>query len=87
MTVDGGLGRPTPQPRDLAFSEAVDLAQRDYARLLHMHSPSWSLDLAGEVVWRCECSRDVPRNAAALDKHILTEVRRARGPVRGPTKR
>lgn len=78
-------GPPTPpQPRDQSFAEAVDLAQKDYARLLHLHSPVWSLDLAGEVRWRCDCSPDVPRNSAALDKHILTEVRRARGPVRPP---
>lgn len=79
MSIDSG---PSPQPD--SFKEAVKLAQRDFARLLHIHSPSWSLDLSGAVEWRCDCSPDVPRNAAALDRHILSEVRRARGPVRAP---
>jgi hypothetical protein len=84
MTIHSG---PTPQPHDLTYGEAVHEARQDFGRLRHLHSPDWSLDLAGAVEWRCACSPDVPRNAAALDRHILTEVKRARGPVRPPTKR
>lgn len=75
---------PTPPPHDRSFAEAVDLAQRDYARLLHAHSPTWSLDLTGAVRWACSCSEGTPRNTAAIESHILAEVKRARGPIRDP---
>ena len=73
---------PIPLQPDKSFDSAVQEAQRDYARLLHAHSPSWSINLSGSVVWRCGCSDSTARNAAAMDSHILTAVRNARGPVR-----
>ena len=78
------LGPTPPPPDDRSFREALDLAQKDYARLLHAHSPTWSLDLTGCVRWTCSCSEGTPRNAAALDSHILTVVRKVRGPIREP---
>jgi hypothetical protein len=66
------------------FSEALEVAQRDYARLLYEHAPTWSLDLSGAVVWTCCCGSPGPRNAAANDQHIKESVRKARGPVRPP---
>jgi hypothetical protein len=91
MSLDTG---PTPNPLppdpapecDRSIMDAIRDAQRDYARLLHLHSPSWSIDLTGAVRWTCSCSESTPRNTAAIDTHLLTEVRRARGPVRGPKK-
>jgi hypothetical protein len=85
--------RPTPPepadpPPDLTLKQAEQVAQRDYARLLHAHSPAWSIDIfCGLVRWTCSCDKPGPYNAAALDTHILKEVRDERGPVRPPTKR
>ena len=69
------------------FTEAVDRAQRDYARLLYVHSPTWSLNLHGAVEWTCGCASPGPRNAEQNDRHLLEAVRKARGPVRPPRKR
>ena len=80
-------GPSESDPNDLTINQAIEAAQRDYARLLHAHSPSWSIDLTGHVRWTCSCSESSPRNAVALDTHILSEVKKARGPVRGPMKR
>jgi hypothetical protein len=73
-----------PPQHDRSFGDAVEDAHKDYARLTHIHEFSWSVDLSGTVIWRCACSSSVPRNAASADTHILTEVRKARGPVRPP---
>jgi hypothetical protein len=81
-------GPPPPQPDDdRSFGQAVDEAQKDYARLTHFHEFSWSIDLAGAVIWRCACSSSVPRNSMSANTHILQEVRKARGPVRPPQKK
>ena len=83
MTANYG---PPTQSSDRTFRAAVDDAQRDFARLLHEHSPTWSLDLLGMLRWTCTCPNPGPRNTAALETHILEAVRKARGPVRGPKK-
>jgi hypothetical protein len=80
-------GPPQRDPDDLTISEALERAQKDYARLLHLHSPSWQIDLTGAVRYYCSCSESTPRNADALDRHILEAVRTERGPVRPPQKR
>ena len=72
---------PPPFQPDRTFQSAIADAQRDYARLLHAHSPSWEINLYGAVVYRCSCD-DKARNALALDAHILVAVKNARGPVR-----
>ena len=78
---------PTPQPhRPDTWADAVEAAHQDYARLTRGHEFSWSIDLSMGVVWRCGCSPEKARNAAAADTHILTAVRAARGPVRAPKK-
>lgn len=69
---------------DLSMEQAVEQAQRDYARLLHIHDVSWETDLAASVVFRCTCSPGVSRSSSAIEAHIKTEIRRARGPVRPP---
>jgi hypothetical protein len=74
-------GPSTSDPNDRTLKEAEQDAQRDYARLLHAHSPSWSIDIfAGIVRWSCSCDHPGPRNAAAMDKHILEAIRAERGP-------
>lgn len=88
MSLDYGPKPTLPSPSDLSLKEAEQEAQRDFARLLHAHSPSWSIDIfQGTVRWTCSCASPGPRNAAALDSHILAEVKKARGAVRPPTKR
>ena len=72
-----------PLSPDKTWQDAINEAQRDYARLLHHHSPSWSIRLDGSVEWSCACDGKA-RNALALDAHILVAVRQARGPVRRP---
>ena len=75
---------PTPQPRppDDTYEAAIAQAKRDYARLLHLHSPYWRVDIECKTVeWACACD-DVPRNAAAMDSHIINAVNEARGPVK-----
>ncbi len=85
MTVNESLPR---SPNDRSLKEAEEEAQRDFARLLHAHSPSWSLDIfTGMVRWTCSCPSPGPRNAAAMDTHILAEVKKARGAIRPPQKR
>ena len=80
MTANYGLSTDGP---DLTLKEAQDAAQKDYARLLHEHSPSWTLDVfTATVRWWCTCNRPGPRNAAAMDSHIIDSVRAARGPTR-----
>jgi predicted metal-binding transcription factor (methanogenesis marker protein 9) len=70
---------------DRTLKEAEDAAQRDFARLLHGHSPSWGIDTwTGSVLWACSCNSPGPYNHAALDKHVMEAVRKARGPVRPP---
>jgi hypothetical protein len=83
------IGRnPPPPPDSRTLKEAEQEAQRDFARLLHAHSPSWSIDIFTSIVrWTCSCESPGPRNAAAMDSHILAVVQKARGPVRGPQKR
>ena len=70
-------------PPDRTYDSAIADAQRDYARLLHFHSPSWIIRLDGSVEWHCACDGKA-RNALSLDAHILVAVRTARGPVRRP---
>jgi hypothetical protein len=78
---------PPPQPNeDRTFGAAVEDAQKDYARLTFAHEFSWSIDLSGGVIWRCKCSELVARNSMTANQHILQEVRKARGPIRPPTK-
>lgn len=73
-------GHPPPNP-DRTLAEAEREAQKDYARLLYAHSPSWSINVfTGEVRWTCSCSSPGPRTAAQQDLHILKVVREARGP-------
>lgn len=74
--------QPAPQPD--TFDEAISRAQRDFARLLHYHSPSWELNLSGEVAWRCTCSLGTRRVGQAMDAHIKDVVRKERGPTRPP---
>ena len=83
MTLNQGL---PPSPSD-SFTAAVERAQQDYARLLYIHAPTWSIDLTGTVNWTCSCPSPGPRNAEANDRHIREAVRKARGPVRPPQKR
>ena len=81
------LNQGPPSPSDRSFGDAVEEAHKDYARLTHLHEFSWSVDLSGSVIWRCACSPAVPRNSTAADSHVLTEIRKVRGPVRPPSKR
>lgn len=75
------IGPTSPQP-DLTYGQAIELAQRDYARIMHVHDVSWQTDLAcSTVFFRCSCD-DAARNPEAMRQHILTAVRKARGPVR-----
>ena len=74
--------QPPPFQPDKTFNSAIEEAQRDYARLLLGHSPSWSVNLSGSLIWRCSCTETVPRNTAAMETHILTAIKNARGPVR-----
>lgn len=62
--------------------DAVAAARRDWERICYAHAVTWSLDLHGRVEWCCSCSPGSIRNAAAIDEHILTEIRRIRGPER-----
>lgn len=75
---------PIPPPRDRSFIDAVDEAQRDFARLLYVHSPTWRINTAGMVEWVCTCPSPGPRTCEANDNHIKEAVRKARGPVRPP---
>ena len=78
---------PTPQPpQPDSFQQAVQDAQKDYARLTHAHDIAWAVDLSMTVKFRCSCSADKERNAEAMVTHILTSIRNARGPVRAPRK-
>ena len=81
MTLNQSSQLPSP---DDTFTEAVDRAQRDYARLLYEHAPTWSIDLTGTFCWTCSCASPGPRNAEALERHLKEAVRKARGPVRPP---
>jgi len=81
MTLNSG---PPPSPSDRSFKDAVDEAQRDYARLLYVHSPTWRINTAGTVEWVCGCPSPGPRTAEQNDRHILEAVRKVRGPVRPP---
>lgn len=73
---------PPPSIDDLSMDEAVALAQKDYARLLHVHDLRWELDLLGAVHLYC-CS-DEPIKATSIESHIKESVRKERGPTRGP---
>jgi hypothetical protein len=75
-----------PPDTDHTFAQAVDLTSKDLARLQHVHTATWSVDLSLTVIWRCECSPGVPRTQKAIDNHIIAEIRKARGPARGPQK-
>lgn len=75
-----------PDPHDLTLEQAVKEAQRDYARLLYLHSPTWSVNLYGTVEWSCTCASPGPRNAESNDRHLLESIRKVRGPTRGPRK-
>ena len=83
MTASTG---PQQAPQPDSFAGAVERAQRDYARLLYVHAPTWSIDLTGTVAWTCSCTSPGPRNAEANDRHIKEAVRKARGPIRAPRK-
>ena len=73
---------PDPTPPDRTLKEAEQAAQRDFARLAHLHDIAWSIDIfQGTVRFCCACSGK-PFNAAQLDKHLLDEVRSARVPKR-----
>jgi hypothetical protein len=71
---------------DRTFSAALDEANRDWHALSQSHHPTWTLDYHGMVVWWCSCPKSGPYNSKALDSHILTVTREARGPVRPPKK-
>ena len=74
-----------PSGPDRTLKDAEQDAQRDYARLAQIHEPTWSIDIfTGIVRWTCSCPSPGPRNAAAMDSHLLAEVKKARGPVRPP---
>ena len=69
-----------PPSGDRTLKQAELEAQRDFARLAHVHDISWSIDIFhGLVRYACSCDGR-PRNAASLDTHILTKVKEARGP-------
>ena len=84
MSISHGPEPTPPQPD--TFEQAKEAAQKDYARLLRGHELTWSVDLSMSVLWRCSCSPEKARNAAAADSHILTVIRSTRGPVRAPRK-
>lgn len=66
------------------MAQAIEIAQRDYARLLHLHDVIWETDLVGAVLFRCSCSETTGRNAASLESHIKESIRKERGPTRPP---
>lgn len=84
--MDSESTSPQPPGHDLSYSEALKVAQVDFARLMHLHDVSWRVDVAcSTVIFFCSCDEG-ERNAAALAEHILKAVKEARGPVRGPKK-
>ena len=73
-------GPPTPPQPDKTYSEAIQEAQRDFARLMHLHDINWQVDVSCTSVWmRCSCD-DKARNVTAMRDHILKVVHDARGP-------
>jgi hypothetical protein len=72
-------GPEHPQP-DFTYDAALKQAQRDYARLMHLHDLSWRVDVACKRVYvHCSCD-DMPRTPSAVVDHILASVKSARGP-------
>ena len=70
-----------PPSHDRTLKDAELDAQRDYARLAHGHIVSWSLQIfTGTVMYSCSCDSPGPRTSEQLDQHILTAIRKARGP-------
>ena len=82
MTTHG----PAPSPSDRSFNDAITESQKDYARLAHIHTILWKFDLAGQLWMHCTCTEWVARTPASMESHIVTEIRRVRGPTRGPRK-
>lgn len=79
MTVSNG--QPNP-PLDLTYDEALAVAQKDFARLFHLHEAGWQVDVKCTTVWwRCRCDNKL-RNSNSMAQHILDMVRAARGPVK-----
>jgi hypothetical protein len=83
----GPKSEPPPPDADHSFGQAVDEAQKDYARLTYAHDFSWTVDLTGSVIWRCSCKPSEAHNSMTANAHILKEIRKARGPVRPPQKK
>jgi hypothetical protein len=77
------LGPPAPSP-DRTYTDAVDEAQRDFARLLYQHSPTWRITTDGMVEWVCTCGSPGPRDSVQIERHIKEAVRKVRGPTRPP---
>ena len=77
MTVSNGPEHPQP---DLSYDAALKQAQRDYARLMHLHDLSWRVDVdCTKLFVYCSCD-DIPRSPQAMQNHILDAVKQARGP-------
>ena len=67
-------------PNDYSITDALVLANRDYARLTHLHQLSWQLD-QDRLSFVCACDqRRRPINA--IENHIRVAVRASRGPAR-----
>jgi hypothetical protein len=81
-------GPPPPPPdADQSFGQAIEEANKDYARLTYAHDFSWTVDLTGSVIWRCSCKPSEAHNSMSANAHILKEIRKLRGPVRPPQKK
>lgn len=69
-------------PNDYSISEALEAANRDYARLRQIHQIDWQFDISGAVRYVCSCPEAKARTSTQMDAHIAKEVRLARGPVK-----
>jgi hypothetical protein len=67
---------------DRSLKQAEQEAQRDFARLAHLHDISWSVHVfEGTIRFYCACSGR-PFTAVKLDKHLLEMATAARIPKR-----
>ena len=73
-------------PNDRTLRQAEDDARRDYDRIAHGHSVTWTVQVfEGRIFFWCSCPSSGPRSGAELEKHIEFEVRKERIPK--PAKR